>query len=137
MPIVGFNFTKINIEKKDRMGSGERINSNVNITNVEQEKLNLGPSEEILRFNFEFTVDYASAGEAKLSGYVAYLDSPEKIKEYLSSWEANKTIDPATLSSILNTILFKCNIKTLNLSQEVNLPPHIQLPRVTAENKKQ
>ncbi|HLD10931.1 MAG TPA: hypothetical protein VJB89_02525 [Candidatus Nanoarchaeia archaeon] len=136
MPIVGFNFTRINIEKKDKMNSGERINSNINITSVEQEKLNLKPSEEILRFNFEFTVDYSSAGEAKLNGYVVYLDSPDKIKDYLASWEENKTINPETLSSILNTILFKCNIKTLNLSQEVNLPPHIQLPRVTAENKK-
>ena len=54
----------------------------------------------------------------------------EKIKEYLSSWEKDKSIPTDIMSQILNTILFKCNVKALNLSQEVNLPPHIQLPRV-------
>src|SRR3989338_358243 len=129
MPIVGFNFTKMNIERKDKFNN-DKINSNLNITHVEQEQLTIGPSEEILKFIFEFSVNYGTAGDTLLEGHVLYMDSPEKIKEYLSSWEKDKSIPTDIMSQILNTILFKCNVKALNLSQEVNLPPHIQLPRV-------
>ena len=95
-----------------------------------EEQLTIGPSEEILKFIFEFSVNYGTAGDTLLEGHVVYMDSPEKIKEYLSSWEKDKSIPTDIMSQILNTILFKCNVKALNLSQEVNLPPHIQLPRV-------
>ena len=31
---------------------------------------------------------------------------------------------------LVNTILAKCNVKALSLEQEVNLPPHMNLPKV-------
>ena len=34
------------------------------------------------------------------------------------------------MAGLLNTILTKCNVQALILSQEVNLPPPIPMPKV-------
>jgi len=39
------------------------------------------------------------------------------------------------MSGVLNTVLTKCNIEALILSQKVNLPPPIPLPSVRQEAK--
>jgi hypothetical protein len=38
------------------------------------------------------------------------------------------------MSAILNTVLTKCNIEALILSQEVNLPSPIPLPKVKVDS---
>ena len=39
------------------------------------------------------------------------------------------------MSKVLNFVLAKCNIKALALSQDVNLPPQIPLPKLTAKKQ--
>ena len=49
-----------------------------------------------------------------------------------------KKIAKDIMSRVLNAVLAKCNIEALILSQEVNLPPPIPLPKVTmTSNEKQ
>jgi len=48
-------------------------------------------------------------------------------------WKKDKKIPQEITANIINTVLIKSNIKTLALSQEVNLPPHLQMPRVKAK----
>ena len=36
---------------------------------------------------------------------------------------------------LVNMILMKCNIRALGLSQEINLPPHLNLPKVNSQTK--
>ena len=63
------------------------------------------------------------------------MEDPKKIKELLSSWEKDKKIPNSVMPAIFNTILAKCNVKALTLSQEINLPPHIRLPIVKPSKK--
>ena len=129
MPIVGFNFEKIIIEKKNKITERLNIKNDLVIVGLESEKLNLSKSEDILKFNFKFSVNYEpKVGEILLEGNVLYMDEESKTKEILAGWKKDKKVPKDLAPKLLNTILAKCNIKALTLTQEVNLPPHIKLP---------
>ena len=135
MPIVGFNFDKILVEKKDKVSGKIDIKQNMGITKIEEEKLMLGGSEQVLKFSFEYKIDYGKPGEIALLGHVLYLEEPKKIKAILDEWKKKKKIEPKLMEQVLNAVLFKCTIKSLNLAQEINLPPPIRLPMVKAPQK--
>jgi hypothetical protein len=135
MPIVGFNFDKILVEKKEKITSNINVKQNVGIKNIEQEKLLIGSSDPVLKFDFEYKVDYEKTGEILLLGHVLYLEDSKKIKSILEGWKKNKKIEPLLMQQILNAVLFKCTIKALNLAQEVNLPTPIRLPMVRTSKK--
>jgi len=134
MPIVGFNFSKVYVEKKSKIDDTPNIqikNSAV-ITDVVEEKLPTGKAKsDGLRFDFKFSLQYEpNVGEIELIGFIYYLDEPETIKNIFKSWKKDKKISKELTVHIINTVLFKGSIKALALSQEVNLPPHLPLPAV-------
>ena len=132
MPIVGFNFTKIDVEKSDNAKGNVNIHNNVTIKNIEKADVSFsGDKQNVVRFSFEFTAKYEpSIGNIFFGGAVLYLDEQKKTKEILDSWKKDKKIEKSLMTSILNTVLAKCNIQALILSQEVNLPPPVPLPKV-------
>ena len=134
MPIVGFNFSKVYVEKKSKIDDTPNIqikNSAV-ITDVVEEKLPTGKAKsDGLRFDFKFSLQYEpNVGEIELIGFIYYLDEPETIKNIFKSSKKDKKISKELTVHIINTVLFKGSIKELALSQEVNLPPHLPLPAV-------
>jgi len=137
MTIVGFNFTKINVEKKAGAGGKVNINNNVSIKDVKEYSLMLGKSEQKgLRFVFEFKSEYEpNMGSIVLNGDVMYLGPNEEVDKVMKEWKKNKKIDPDFSAPILNTVLTRSNIKALILSQDVNLPSPIPLPRISKAPK--
>ncbi|MEK6936497.1 MAG: hypothetical protein AABW58_00325 [Nanoarchaeota archaeon] len=134
MPIVGFNFSKVHVEKKETSETvtNIQIKNDVLITNVQEEKLPTGKTKaDGLKFDFKFHLKYEpSVGEIELIGFIYYLDDPETIKDIYKSWKKDKKIPQEITANLVNTVLIKGTIKALNLSQEVNLPPHLPLPTV-------
>ncbi len=133
MAIVGFNFTKLNIENLGVFKANEKINSDLKILDVVPEKTAIDVSKDLVKFQFEFSIDYAGSGNALLAGDVVYLEEPENIRDILENWKTKKAVHADLLQQILNAVLFRCNIKALIMAQDVNLPPHFQLPRVEKE----
>lgn len=135
MVIIGFNFTKMNIERKIAASGKISISNNVGIKRVEEHKLSLGPGKDsALKFIFEFTSTYKpEIGIIELVGEVVYMDEDKKVKELLKSWSKDKKLPKEVMSDVLNNILVKCNIQALILSQYMNLPPPIPLPKVQAQ----
>lgn len=132
MPVIGFNFDKISAQRINNLKGNVNINHTVNITNVKKEEVNIDKKQDILKFEFEFKVEYQpNIGNISLEGSVLYLDDPKKLKELEDSWKKNKKLPPNITSNIVNTILLKSNVKALILSQDINLPPQIQLPRAS------
>jgi len=136
MPIVGFSYKKIEIGRSD-LKSGGQISTSLNIKKIEQEKLPIGNSEDVVNFNFEFKIKYGDLGDAIFLGSVLYMENPERVKEIVSSWTDKKQVIPEVMTEVFNFILFKVNILGLELEQEMNLPPHIKLPRVKPEQMNQ
>ena len=134
--IVGFGFTKLSAEKNEAAKGKIDINNNVSIKNVEESDLSLGKEKQnALKFIFEFTSKYEpSVGTILFEGEVLYLEDPKKVKEILNSWKKDKKIDKELMAGVLNTVLTKCNVQALILSQEVNLPSPIPMPKVQIAN---
>jgi len=131
MPIVGFNFDRIGAKKDNKIAGKLQIKNNVEIKEIEQEKLSISSSEDVLKFKFEFKSTYEPGiGAIQINGHVIYMDEPKKVEEIQKFWKKNKGLEKDIAQPIINTILAKCNIKALELSQDVNLPPHIRLPLI-------
>ncbi len=140
MTIVGFDFTKIDAKKNGPIKGKININNNVTIKNVEPKDLKLGTEKrDAINFVFEFSAKYEpNAGEIRLEGNVIYMDEPKKTKEIVDGWKKDKKLSKEISKNILNTVLNKCNVQALILSQTINLPAPIPLPKVDIEqpNKK-
>lgn len=132
---MGFNFTKIIAERKSFTRGKIEVKSNISIQDVKEEKLPLPKKEIGLRFEFSFTLTYEpKIGEISFSGNILYVDTEDKTKQILKGWKKNKKIPPEINTPLINTILHRCNLKALELSQEVNLPPQIQMPRLRPQS---
>lgn len=139
MPIVGFGFEKINVEKKGNLSKGEQIKNKIVITNLEETQLKTSDKEETpaILIKFDFGLDYASAGNLEFKGYVIYYDAREKISELATSWKKEQKL-PAILSAqILNFILTKSNLQALQMESEVGLPLHLRMPKFKIERQEQ
>lgn len=137
MTIIGFNFTSVSAQKKDAVKGKININNNVSIKNVEEKDLSLGANKQkSLRFVFEFVSKYdPDIGGITLVGDVIYLEDAKKSKEILDEWNKNKKLPKDITGNVLNTVLGKCNIQALILSEKINLPPPIPLPKVQLGQK--
>jgi hypothetical protein len=133
MPIIGLNFDKIGAKKDNKITGKIQIKNNVDIKNVEQEKLSVSSSDDILKISFEFKSSYEpEVGAIQLNGHILYMDDPKKIDGIMEEWKKNKSLGKEISPLIINSILAKCNIKALILSQDINLPPHVRLPALKA-----
>lgn len=130
MPIVGFNFDKISAERKGKITVNDKIAYNLSITSVDKEKLDFGAEEDVLKFSFEFKVEYGGAGEILLCGFLLYMGQNKEIKSILDMWKKDKKLPDKLTGDLFNTILFRCNVDALNLARNVGLPPHIRFPRI-------
>lgn len=131
MTVIGFNFTKMLIEKKGPVKGKVSINNNVGIKDLEETKLNINTNKKALKLNFEFTSAYEpNIGKILLTGEVIYLIDKDKAADIVKNWKKNKKIEKDMMTQILNNVLNKCNVQALILSKDMNLPPPIPLPKV-------
>lgn len=131
MPIVGFTFTKLGVEKKPLVSKQVNVTNDLKLVSVESAKRADHGNAELGRFNFSFEVKYGEIGSIDLAGYILYSDDPKKLKVIIETWQKDKMIPAILLQQILNAILVKCNVKALELAQDVGLPPHFDLPKLT------
>lgn len=137
MTIVSFNFTKIEAEKKEVSKGKINISNNVTIQKVEEQDLSLGSQKQkVLCFTFEFTSKYEpNIGNIKLVGNVLYMEDSKRVKEILDDWKKDKKLPKDIMTKILNVVLNKSNVQALILSDQVNLPPPVPLPKVQVQPK--
>jgi len=136
--IVGFNFMKMDAERKAPLIGKININNNVGIEKVEEKELTLGSTKQKgIRFVFKFVTKYEDEkkkeiGQISLGGEVIFVDKPENIKKVLKDWKEKKSLDKDMMTQIINAALGKSNVQALIMSQTVNLPPPIPMPKVAA-----
>ena len=130
--IVGFNFTKILVEKKNSLQGKIQIKHNVDIKDVVESALPLKEKKQALIVDFLFSIHYLPhAGDITLGGNVIYFhDDAKKITSIRDQWKRNKKIPPDVSVEILNVIFARCNVKALELATDINLPPHLPLPKI-------
>jgi len=135
MAVVGFGFTKINVERKNKVTGKVEIKNNAAINSVEKEELTLGDiKQDALKFGFSFTVKYEpDMANIILEGEVLWVEKKEGIDAAIKQWKKEKKIKPEIMTPVLNAVLQKSNMQALILAKELNLPPPIPLPRVNMQ----
>jgi len=134
MKLIGFNFSKISVEKMSNDFSNLNINTNVNIQKIEEVKTDLLKTKEtFIGVKFSFLIDYSpEIAKLELTGTILVGVDPKQAKEVLKQW-ADKKIPEEFNLSVFNIILRKSNLRAMQLEEEMNLPLHIQLPEVRKE----
>lgn len=135
MTIVGLQFDKIVVDRMDAPKGKMSVKNNMLIKDVEKKEITMGSAKQsLLLFKFEFTANYEpKIASIILNGTTTYVEKPEKVDEILKGWKKDKQLPKEIMTPLLNNILTRCNIEALILAREVNLPPPIQLPKVTVK----
>ena len=135
MPVVGLAFNKITIEKFGPVKGKISVNNNVVLKDIEKTDLSIGAGKQgALKFHFEFTANYEpKLANITIIGFLTFFEKPEQVKVIVDGWKKDKKIPKDVMSSVLNTVLSRCNVEAIILAREVNLPPPIPLPKVTVK----
>ncbi len=133
--IVGFNFTKMLVERREGAPGKVSVNNNVAIKAVDKLPLQFGKkTEEGVRMTFEFQAKYEpNMGEIFFEGYVVWIDSKDAMEAMIKQWAKDKKLDKPIMNVVLNNILAKCNVQAICMSRDIGLPPTIPMPRVQVE----
>lgn len=139
MRLVGFNFSKISIEKitEDRP-KDLKMGTNINVSEIKTLKSDFFKAkDDILASKFTYTINY-EPGYAKVEfeGTIILAVESKVAKTVLKQWKEKKM--PAEFNMVIfNIIMMKANIKALQLEEELNIPYHVPLPTLKPESMKE
>ena len=142
MQVIGFNFTKIKVERNPGQLQPSTINTNIEFVDMAQENISLLKDQDALRIVFKFSVIYNEAsqkkevkqGEALFEGIIMIAIPRGQGKELVKGWKKKELASEFQLP-LFNLILRKCTPKALDLEDQVGLPTHIPLPHLSPKNE--
>ena len=130
MRIIGFNLLKVSIERKEKLEGELKIDQNIDIKDVQKEEVTIS-TDDALKIKFKFTIDYSNQlAKLEFEGFLIILTEKSELDDFLKSWK-DKQIPAESKVLIFNFIMNKCNVKALSLEDDMALPLHIPLPRIT------
>lgn len=133
--ILGLNIVKISAERKKNTGGPIEITTQPSIVDVSEIKLP-GLAKDMSALNINFTFNSAfkpEVGSITIEGSILY--KAEKPEEFIKEWKKNKALPPIDGTILLNHILSKVSIIGLYISDLLQLPPIIGLPKIEAKKK--
>jgi len=134
MRIIGFGIKRILGEKNIVQNVKLSISQNINIKDVYKEKLDIN-GQEAIGVDFIFSIVYSeNIGKVEVEGNLLIHPEKEDLKEFSKSIK-EKSIPDKFKPIVLNFIMSKCNIKALSIEDEINLPYHVPMPRLTPADK--
>jgi hypothetical protein len=133
MTIVKINLHKLHASRNvDAKGGQIKINNNVSLKSVEDMDFAV-EGKKGLKFSFSFVCNYEpELGKIEVEGQVLFVDSEEKVNEIKESWEKDKKVPMDVMEQIINAALHKGNIQAIKVSEDINLPSPLPLPKVRA-----
>lgn len=133
MTIVKINLHKVNAERNLSAKGGQiKINNNVSIKDIEDLSF-VVDGKKGLKVTFAFNCSYEpNLGKIDVEGQVLYVDVDKKISKVKTEWEKDKRVPVEVMEEIINAALHKGNIQAIKISEDVNLPSPLPLPKVRA-----
>lgn len=139
MKLVGFNFSKISIEKIAEVRPKDlKMGTKINVSEIKSLKSEFFKTkEDILASKFTYIINYdPSYAKVEFEGTIILAVDPKLAKVVLKQWKEKKM--PQEFNLVLfNLIMMKSNIKALQLEEELNIPYHVPLPTLKPESIKQ
>ena len=136
MKIIGFSLKKISVERKNPIKGKLEIKTGLNIENIIKEEVPISDSPA-LKFDFNYNINYEpNLAKLEIKGSIITLDDKSESEEILKEWK-NKKFSHSSKLAIFNFILSKCNIKAIQLEDEIGLPFHIEMPKLKPKKENQ
>jgi len=133
MRIIGFNFKEISAKRKKPVKGQSQLKTGMNIDNIVEEGLDIS-NQKALKISFTFKIEYTpDLAEIEFKGFVLLLDEKNDSKKILKDWKDKKFNHPIKVN-LLNFIMSKCNLKAINLEEDIGLPLHIPFPRLKPQD---
>lgn len=139
MAIIGFSFSKFNCERAASRAQGSiDIKHNISVKDVTKTTLNVGGNKnDVLKVDFSFDIVYGgSLGKILIEGDVIFSDNKDIISETFKAWEADKKLPTMVNEEVFKFVYTKSSVKALELSDSLNLPSPIPLPKISFSSKK-
>ena len=142
MVILGHSVKSVSADKNtakiDKKVDKIDINSTVKIKSVKERKMNItgvdSEKNSILGVDFEFMIKYSpDIGNININGEVIYKGTVNK--KILDSWKKDKKLPIDVDIEIKNFLLRKCLLCAIHISEEMQLPPPISVPRIRKKNE--
>lgn len=147
MQIIGFNLTKIAVEKAPDF-KRTAINTSIEFTNIEKEKIDLLKDREALKITFKFSILHGEGdqnnppkeeevlGKANFEGIIMLATEKDEAKQIQKSWK-KKQVSAQFQVPLYNFILRKCSPKAIALSDDIGLPFHMPIPQIKPPQNQQ
>ena len=134
MTIVKINLHKVHASRELNAKNGQvKINNNVSLKDLEEMDFAV-EGKRGLKFNFAFTCNYEpDLGKIEVEGQVLYVNDEQKVKEIKTNWDKEKKVPAEVMEQVINAALHKGNIQAIKISEDVNLPSPLPLPKVRQE----
>ncbi len=135
MKILGFNFTILSAEKLSGSTKGVKINTHIDISDIKEVKSDFFSSKEkILGVKFINEISYdPDFARIVLGGNILVSMDEQTFKQVLNGWKTKDLPEEFRLG-IFNSILKKSSLKALQLEEELNIPLHIAMPFLKAQD---
>jgi hypothetical protein len=136
MKLVGFNYKKLSCEKLNNNLKNLKIESKIDIKNIEEIKKEMMKTEDmLLRIDFDYSLEYNPLiAVIEVSGEFFLSLGEKEGKEMIKNWNSKK-VDEKVRISLFNAILRKTNVKTLEMEELIGVPPHFQMPSLKPSKK--
>jgi len=130
MKIIGFNLLSILVQRKEKLEGQLKIDQNIDIIDISKESIPIS-KDPTLKVKFKFTIDYSNdLAKLEFEGFLILLPDKKELDDLLKSWK-DKVIPEDSKVPLFNFIMNKCNIKALTLEDDMALPTHIPMPKLT------
>jgi len=134
--IIGYNFTKIEAERKKDISGKVDISSTVKINSVEEKEIEILNKQKVLEIGFEFIVEYREDfGKIHMTGFLLY--DGKDIKDAVKMWKRDKKVPESIDLEVKNFLFKKCLTLAIILADEIRFPSPLPFPMVVPAKKEE
>lgn len=135
MKLIGFNLTKVSYERINLSLDNLKIDTSINLSSIEELKDGPKDKNKYLEVKFIYNINYSpKVAKIELGGTLIVSAEEKTAKDILSEWKSKK-LKEETRVALFNAILIKCNIKAVQIEDDLRLPTHFQLPSLKTSKK--
>ena len=128
LKLVGSRLTKISAERNPNFNGKLEIKTNIKINSLEKIK----EPKDTTELKYTFEVDYVELGKIEVIGSL-FLSGDSKTVKDLLKMQKDKNFENPEYIAITNLIIQKASIKAFELEEELGLPIHIKLPKLSVK----
>lgn len=140
MRALGFNFTKISVEKLKELKEIKeniKINTGIDILDLKEvEEHILKTKDDLIEAKFVYKINYIPEyAKLEFEGRIIIATDQKITKNIIKEWKKKKLPEEFRIL-LFNIILKKISLRALSLEEELNLPLHIPMPSFRKETQK-